>query len=55
MDYSPPGSSVRGISRQEYWSVLPIPAPNTVLARREKEKEEGRKGSREGGRGGELG
>ena len=42
-------------SRQEYWSVLPFPSPNVLLARRKKGKEEGRKGSREGGRGGELG
>ena len=28
MDYSPPGSSVHGISRQEYWSGLPLPSPS---------------------------
>ena len=27
VDCSPPGSSVRGISRQEYWSGLPFPSP----------------------------
>ena len=27
MDCSPPGSSVHGISRQEYWSGLPFPSP----------------------------
>ena len=26
MDYSPPGSSVLGISQQEYWSGLPFPS-----------------------------
>ena len=28
MDCSPPGSSVQGISRQEYWSGLPFPSPS---------------------------
>ena len=28
MDYSPPGSSVHGILRQEYWSGLPFPFPD---------------------------
>ena len=27
MDCSPPGSSVHGISQQEYWSGLPFPPP----------------------------
>ena len=27
MDCSPPGSSVHGISRQEYWSGFPFPSP----------------------------
>ena len=27
MDYSLPGSSVHGVSRQEYWSGLPFPSP----------------------------
>ena len=27
MDYSPPGSSVHGFCRQEYWSGLPFPSP----------------------------
>ena len=30
MDYSPPGSSVRGISRQVYWSGLPFPLPGDL-------------------------
>ena len=30
MDYSPPGSSVHGILRQEYWSGLPCPPPGWV-------------------------
>ena len=30
MDCSPPGSSVHGFSRQEYWSGLPFPPPNSV-------------------------
>ena len=27
MDCSPPGSSVMGFSRQEYWSRVPLPSP----------------------------
>ena len=27
VDCSPPGSSVRGFSRQEYWSGVPLPSP----------------------------
>ena len=27
MDCSPPGSSVHGFSRQEYWSGVPSPSP----------------------------
>ena len=27
MDCSPPGSSIHGISRQEYWSGVPLPSP----------------------------
>ena len=27
MDCSPPGSSVHGISRQEYWRGVPFPSP----------------------------
>ena len=27
MDYSPPGASVHGCPRQEYWSELPFPSP----------------------------
>ena len=27
MDCSPPGSSIHGFSRQEYWSGLPLPSP----------------------------
>ena len=30
MNYSPTGSSVRGISRQEYWSGLPFPSPGDL-------------------------
>ena len=30
MDCSPPGSSVHGISRQEYWSRLPCPRPGDL-------------------------
>ena len=31
MDYSPPGSSAHGISRQEYWSGVPFPTPRHLL------------------------
>ena len=31
MDYCPPGSSVMGFSRQEYWSGLPLPPPGDLL------------------------
>ena len=30
MDCSPLGSSVHGISRQEYWSGLPFPSPGAL-------------------------
>ena len=30
MDCSLPGSSVRGIPRQEYWSGLPLPTPEDL-------------------------
>ena len=30
MDYSPPGSSVMGFSRQQYWSGLPCPPPGDL-------------------------
>ena len=30
MDWSPPGSSVRGISQQEHWSGLPFPSPGDL-------------------------
>ena len=30
MDCSPPGSSVHGISQQEYWSGLPFPSPGNL-------------------------
>ena len=30
MDYSPPGSSIMGFSRQEYWSGLPGPPPGDL-------------------------
>ena len=31
MDCSPPGSSILGFSRQEYWSGVPLPSPMTNL------------------------
>ena len=31
IDGSPPGSSVPGIFRQEYWSGVPLPSPGNVL------------------------
>ena len=30
MDYSPPGSSVQGFSRQEYWSQFSFPPPGDL-------------------------
>ena len=30
MDYCPPGSSLHGIPRQEYWSGLPCPSPGAL-------------------------
>ena len=30
MDYIPPGSSVMGFSRQEYWSEVPCPPPGNL-------------------------
>ena len=30
MDCSPPGSSVHGVSRQEYWSGLRFPSPGDL-------------------------
>ena len=30
MDYSPPGSSVHGFPRQEYWSGLQFPTPGDL-------------------------
>ena len=30
MDYSPPGSSVHGISQQEYWSGVPFPSSEAL-------------------------
>ena len=30
MDCSPPGSSVHGISQQEYWNGLPFPSPGDL-------------------------
>ena len=30
MDCSPPGSSIHGILRQEYWSGLPFPSPGDL-------------------------
>ena len=32
MDCSPPGSSVLGFPRQEYWSGLPFPSPDPVAS-----------------------
>ena len=34
LDCSPPGSSVRGFSRQEYWNGLPFPLPRDLPAQR---------------------
>ena len=31
MDSSPPGSSVRGILQEEYWSGLPLPSRKDIL------------------------
>ena len=31
MDCSPPGSSVMGFLRQEYWDGLPFPTPENLL------------------------
>ena len=31
MDCSPPGSSVHGFSRQEYWSGVPLPIFNLLI------------------------
>ena len=39
MDCSPPGSSVHGIFRQEYWSGVPFPSP--LLSRRQVKYSEG--------------
>ena len=33
MDCSSPGSSIHGISRQEYWSGLPFPSPGNAISR----------------------
>ena len=30
MDYSPPGPPSMGFSRQEYWSGVPLPSPNST-------------------------
>ena len=30
MECSPPGSSVHGVSQQEYWSGLPFPPPGDL-------------------------
>jgi len=30
MDFGPPGSSVLGFPRQEYWSGLPFPSPGDL-------------------------
>ena len=34
IDCIPPGSSVRGLSRQEYWSGLPCPPPGDLLTQK---------------------
>ena len=31
MDCSPPGSSVHGLSRQGYWSGVPLPSPGSYI------------------------
>ena len=31
MDYSLPGSSIHGFSRQEFWSGVPLPSPKASL------------------------
>ena len=33
MDCSPPGSSIHGFSRQEYWSGVPLPSPRVQYNR----------------------
>ena len=33
MDCSPPGSSVHGVFRQEYWSGVPLPSPASQSSR----------------------
>ena len=38
MDYSPPGSSTLGFSRQEYWSGLPLPSLYGILHSHKKDK-----------------
>ena len=30
VDHSPPGSSVHGVSRQVFWSGLPLPSPGDL-------------------------
>src|SRR5574339_17062 len=43
MDCSPPGSSVHGFSRQEYWSGVPLPSPlPTIDLCKNVKKESGR-------------
>ena len=34
MDCSPPGSSIHGFSRQEYWSGVPSPSPRSFINNR---------------------
>ena len=38
IDGSPPGSSVHGISRQEYWSGVPLPSPVMCLQAKKSQK-----------------
>ena len=47
MDCSPPGSSVLGISRYEYWSGLPSPPPRDLPNWRSNPTPEARGGGRE--------
>ena len=38
MDCSLPGSSITGFSRQEYWSVVPLPSPKAIILQYKKQK-----------------
>ena len=39
MDCSPPGSSIHGFSRQEYWSGVPLPSPKRNYRRQKLDME----------------